>query len=60
MEKDLREGDAVKEIVTAAEEGKFDIIVVGHRGLSKLKEFLLGSVSEGLSHKASCPVLIVK
>jgi len=28
--------------------------------LSKLRELLLGAVSEGVSHKASCPVLIVK
>jgi len=60
VEKVLREGEAVGEIVAAAQEGKFDLIVVGHRGLSKLKEFFLGAVSEGISHKAVCPVLIVK
>jgi len=60
VEKILREGDAVKEIVAVAQEGKFDLVIVGHRGLSKLKELLLGSVSEGVSHKAPCPVLIVK
>jgi len=60
VEKVLREGDAVREIVAAAQEGKFDLIVIGHRGLSKLRELFLGSVSEGVSHKAPCPVLIVK
>jgi len=60
VEKVLREGDAVKEIVAVAQEGTFDLIIVGHRGLSKLKELFLGAVSEGVSHKASCPVLIVK
>jgi len=60
VEKVLREGDAVKEVVAVAQEREFDLIVVGHRGLSKLKELLLGSVSEGVSHKAPCPVLIVK
>jgi len=59
-EKVLKEGDAVKEIVALAEQGRFDLIVVGHRGWSKLKELLLGAVSEGVSHKAPCPVLIVK
>jgi nucleotide-binding universal stress UspA family protein len=59
-EKVLKEGDAVREIVALAQEEKFDLIVVGHRGLSKLKELFLGSVSEGVSHKAPCPVLIVK
>lgn len=56
----LKEGDTVREIVSAAHDGKFDLIVVGHRGLSKLKELLLGSVSEGVSHKAPCAVMIVK
>lgn len=59
-DKVLKEGDAVKEIVALAEERKSDLIIVGHRGLSKLRELLLGSVSEGVSHKAPCPVLIVK
>jgi len=58
--KTLKEGDAVREIAAAAQEGKFDLVVVGHRGLSKLKELVLGAVSEGVSHKAPCPVLIVK
>lgn len=60
VEKVLREGDAVNEIVAEAEAGKFDLVVVGHRGMSKLRELLLGGVSEGVSHKAPCPVLIVK
>jgi len=60
VEKLLREGDAVKEIAAVAKEGKFDLVVVGHRGLSKLGELVLGAVSEGVSHKAPCPVLIVK
>jgi len=60
VEKVLREGDAVNEIVAEAKAGKFDLVVVGHRGMSKLKELFLGGVSEGVSHKAPCPVLIVK
>jgi nucleotide-binding universal stress UspA family protein len=60
VEKVLREGDAVNEIVAEAKTGNFNLVVVGHRGMSKLKEILLGGVSEGVSHKAPCPVLIVK
>lgn len=60
VEKLLMEGDAVKEIVASATEEKYDLIVVGHRGLRKLGEWILGGVSEGVSHKAPCPVLIVK
>ena len=60
VEKVLREGDAVNEIVAEAKAGNFNLVVVGHRGMSKLRELLLGGVSEGVSHKAPCPVLIVK
>jgi nucleotide-binding universal stress UspA family protein len=60
VEKVLREGDAVNEIVAEAKAGNFNLVVVGHRGMSKLREFFLGGVSEGVSHKAPCSVLIVK
>jgi nucleotide-binding universal stress UspA family protein len=60
VEKVLKEGDAVREIVAVAQEGKFSIIVLGHRGMSRLRELVLGSVSEGVCHKATCPVMIIK
>jgi len=60
VDKVLREGDIVKEIVAEAQKGGYDLIVLGHRGMSRLGELLLGAVSEGVSHKAPCPVLIVK
>jgi len=56
----LREGDATREIVSVAESEKIDLIVMGHRGMSKLREIFLGGVSEGVVHKAPCSVLIVK
>ena len=56
----LKEGHIVEGIVKASTEGDFDLIVMGARGLSKLKEMLLGSVSHGVTLHASCPVLIVK
>lgn len=56
----LREGHTVHEIVRAAEEGKFDLIVMGARGLSRIKEIILGSVSDGVIRNAPCPVLITK
>jgi len=60
VEKVLKEGDTVKEIVAEAQKGGFNLIVIGHRGMSKLSELFLGSVSEGVGHKAPCPVMIVK
>lgn len=56
----LKEGDAASEIVNAAKDGGFDVIVVGHRGLGKMRERLLGSVSERVAHDAPCSVVIVK
>ncbi|MGB9740905.1 MAG: universal stress protein [Candidatus Bathyarchaeia archaeon] len=56
----LREGNTVQEIVKAAGEGKFDLIVMGARGISRIREILLGSVSDGVLRNAPCPVLIVK
>ena len=56
----LREGHVVQEIVKAAEEGRFDLIVMGARGISKIKELILGSVSDGVIRNAPCPVLVTK
>jgi len=56
----LEEGHAVHEIVRAAKEGKFELIVMGVRGLSHIRELLLGGVSDAIMHHAVCPVLIVK
>ncbi len=56
----LKEGHIVEGIVEVAVEGNFDLIVMGARGLSKLKEIVLGSVSHGVTLNAPCPILIVK
>lgn len=56
----LREGDPAYEIVRTAEEGRFDLIVMGHRGLSPIKAFLLGSVSNRVVTHAPCSVLVVR
>jgi len=60
VEKMLVEGHVVQEIVKAAIEGNFDLIVVGARGISHIKEILLGSVTDGVIHHARCPVLVIK
>ncbi|CEH28508.1 hypothetical protein AM501_21865 [Aneurinibacillus migulanus] len=53
-------GDPARQIVEKAQEGAYQLIVIGSRGLSGLKEMMLGSVSHKVSQLASCPVLIVK
>lgn len=47
-------------LVDTAEEEKFNLIVVGSRGLGSAAAFLLGSVSKQVVSKASCDVLVVK
>jgi len=56
----LKEGHIVEEILKAAREGNFNLIVMGARGLSRIKEILMGSVSGGVTRHAPCPVLLVK
>ena len=56
----LVDGHAVEEILKAAKEGNFSLIVIGAIGMSKMKELLLGSVSDGVTRLAPCPVLIIR
>lgn len=56
----VMEGDPAEEIVRYANDGNFGMIVMGSRGLGKLKEIVLGSTSRKVLHNAKCPVLIVK
>ncbi|MGI0060358.1 MAG: universal stress protein [Nitrosotalea sp.] len=43
-----------------ASDNKFDLIVMGSRGMSPIKELFLGSVSNAVIHKSKVPVLVVK
>jgi nucleotide-binding universal stress UspA family protein len=57
--KHLREGQPAEEIITLAEELDADLVVVGSRRAGRVKRLITGSVSEGVVHRTSCPVLIV-
>jgi nucleotide-binding universal stress UspA family protein len=56
----LREGRPSDKIIEAADEGKFDLIVLGSRGIGRIKEIFLGSTSDRVADEAMCSVLIVK
>jgi nucleotide-binding universal stress UspA family protein len=60
VETRLKQGVPAEELLRTAVEDKVDLIVVGSRGLSQVKAFLLGSVSDKISHHAKCPTLIVR
>lgn len=60
VEFQVRDGDAVEEILNTAEAQKCDLIVMATHGRSGLGRVLVGSVAESLLRKAPCPVLTVK
>jgi nucleotide-binding universal stress UspA family protein len=55
-----REGDPADAILDVAEERSADLIVVGNKGMTGAKRFLLGSVPNKVSHHAPCSVLIIR
>ncbi|MGO9621250.1 MAG: universal stress protein [Desulfobaccales bacterium] len=55
----MRPGHPAKTILEVAREGGFDLIVVGHSGLSGVWA-LLGTTAEKVSRHAPCSVLIVR
>jgi nucleotide-binding universal stress UspA family protein len=55
-----RRGDPADAIVDVAEEREADLIIVGNKGMTGARRFLLGSVPNKISHHAPCSVLIVR
>jgi nucleotide-binding universal stress UspA family protein len=55
-----REGDPADAILDVAEELGSDLIVVGNKGMTGAKRFLLGSVPNKVSHHAPCSVMIIR
>src|SRR6185312_11709878 len=53
-------GDIAEKILKIADKEKVDMIVLGSRGLSTAKVFLLGSVSHKVVQHAKCPVTVVR
>jgi len=60
LETAVRPGHAAETILRFAEEGHFDLIVMGSKGHSFVRDFFLGSTTDRVSHHASCAVLIVR
>ena len=55
-----RQGDPADAILDVAEEQNADLIIVGNKGMTGAKRFLLGSVPNKISHHAPCSVLIIR
>jgi nucleotide-binding universal stress UspA family protein len=54
------ENDPADAILNVAEETNADLIVVGNKGMTGARRFLLGSVPNNVSHHAPCSVIIVR
>jgi nucleotide-binding universal stress UspA family protein len=54
------QGDPADAILDVAEERGADLIVVGNKGMTGARRFLLGSVPNRVSHHAPCSVLIIR
>ncbi len=55
-----RQGDPADAILDVAEEREADLVIVGNKGMTGAKRFLLGSVPNKVSHHAPCSVLIIR
>ena len=53
-------GEEGRTIVSFAHKNNFDLIVIGSRGMGKLKELFLGSTSNYVVHSSKIPVMIIK
>ena len=53
-------GEPAPTIVDYANKQKFDLVILGSRGLNALQEMVLGSVSHKVVKRVNCPVLVVK
>lgn len=56
----VEEGLPGAEILQAAQDYQVDLVILGTRGLSNIKRFLLGSTSEWVMRDAPCSVLLVR
>lgn len=56
----LKSTAVVKDITTYAKSRKIDLIVMGSHGRTGVDKLILGSVANGVTQKATCPVLIIK
>ncbi len=56
----IREGPPAEEILREAREKDYDLIAMGHKGKSSIREFLLGDVASKVTHHSQRPTLIYR
>lgn len=57
---EIMHGRPAPVIIELANDGNFDLVVIGSRGLNPISEMVLGSVSHKVVNHVHCPVLVVK
>ncbi|MDD4237429.1 MAG: universal stress protein [Desulfotomaculaceae bacterium] len=60
IDTDMVPGHPADAICLKARVDKYDLIIMGSRGLSGVKGYLMGSVSSAVTRYAPCPVLVVR
>jgi nucleotide-binding universal stress UspA family protein len=56
----LLQGNPASIILDFSKKEKYDIVIMGSRGMGKFKEIILGSVSSKIVHHSSCPVMLIR
>ncbi len=56
----LVRGDPTEQILVIAEKEQCDLIAMSTHGHRFIKDFLLGSVAEGIRHRTSIPILMIR
>ena len=59
IEELIIDGDPAEALTEHAKKVESPIIIMGRRGLGRVREFLVGSVSEGVILRATCPVTVI-
>lgn len=60
VELDVKFGHVVPTILRAADETQADLVIIGTHGRTGIARMVLGSVAEGVAHKAHVPVMLVR
>jgi nucleotide-binding universal stress UspA family protein len=60
IETQVAGGHPAEEIIRKAREDQVDLIVVGRQGMSRHREFTLGSIAQHVLSHAPCPVMVTK
>jgi nucleotide-binding universal stress UspA family protein len=55
---EVRTGDVVETVLSTARSG-FDLLIMATHGRTGIGKVMLGSVTEGVLHRAPCPVLVI-